>query len=80
MFLLGLMRIFVVLIQVLSSILWNQLGNKQGLINSALKATFQRELRDFLRAGMFFSDHPEWVSNWALPRRPLIILEPVLVF
>jgi hypothetical protein len=37
---------------------------KQGLVNSALKATFQRELRNFLRAGMFFSVHPEWVSNW----------------
>jgi hypothetical protein len=37
---------------------------KQELVNSALEAPFRRELRDFLRAGMFFSVHPEWVSNW----------------
>ena len=37
---------------------------KQGLVNSSLEATFQRELRNFLRAGMFSSVHPEWVSNW----------------
>jgi len=36
---------------------------KQGLVNSTLKETFQRELRNFLRAGMIFSVHPEWVSN-----------------
>jgi hypothetical protein len=37
-------------------------GQKQELVNSTLKAPFRRELRDFLRAGMFFSAHPEWVS------------------
>jgi hypothetical protein len=36
---------------------------KQGLVNSALGGTFQRELRDFLRTEMFLV-HPEWVSNW----------------
>jgi hypothetical protein len=35
----------------------------QGLVNSALGGTFQRELRDFLRTEMFLV-HPEWVSNW----------------
>jgi hypothetical protein len=38
-------------------------GQKQELVNSALKAPFRRGLRDFLRAGMFFSVHPEWVPN-----------------
>jgi hypothetical protein len=38
-------------------------GKKQELVNSALKAPFRRGLRDFLRAGMFFSVHPEWVPN-----------------
>jgi hypothetical protein len=37
---------------------------KQELVNYALEAPFQRELRDFLRVGMFFSVQPEWVSNW----------------
>ena len=34
---------------------------KQELVNSALEAPFRRELRDFLRVGMIFSVHPEWV-------------------
>jgi hypothetical protein len=33
-------------------------------INSTFKATFQRELENFLRDGIIFSIHPEWVSNW----------------
>jgi hypothetical protein len=37
---------------------------KQGPINSTFKATFQRELENFLRAGIIFSVHHEWVSNW----------------
>jgi ribonuclease HI len=44
---------------------------KQKLINSALKATFQRELGDFLRTEMFFSVHhcntlfpPVCKNNW----------------
>jgi hypothetical protein len=37
---------------------------KQGLVNFALKATLQRELRNFLRVGILFLVHPEWVSNW----------------
>jgi hypothetical protein len=37
---------------------------KQELVNFALEAPSRRELRDFLRAGTFFSIHPEWVSNW----------------
>jgi hypothetical protein len=37
---------------------------KQGPINSAFKATFQRELEIVLRAGIIFSVHPKWVSNW----------------
>jgi hypothetical protein len=37
---------------------------EQRSINSAFKATFQRELENFLRAGIIFSVHPEWVSNW----------------
>ena len=37
---------------------------KKELVNSALEAPFRRELRDFLRVGMFFSAHPEWVSIW----------------
>ena len=37
---------------------------KQGPTNSAFKETFQRELEKFLRAGMIFSVHPKWVSNW----------------
>jgi hypothetical protein len=39
---------------------------KQGLVNSTLEEPFRRELRDFLKDGMFFSIHPEWVSNWEL--------------
>jgi hypothetical protein len=42
---------------------------KQELVNSALEAPFRRELRDFLRAGMFLSIHPEWVSNWETSSR-----------
>jgi hypothetical protein len=37
---------------------------EQRSINSSFKATFQRELGKFLRAGIIFSVHPEWVSNW----------------
>jgi ribonuclease HI len=37
---------------------------KQGLVNSALKETFQRELRNFLRDRIIFFVHPERVSNW----------------
>jgi hypothetical protein len=33
-------------------------------INSSFKTTFQRELGKFLRAGIIFLVHPEWVSNW----------------
>jgi hypothetical protein len=32
---------------------------KQGLVNSALKAT-----KYFLKTEMLFFVHPEWVSNW----------------
>jgi ribonuclease HI len=39
---------------------------KQEFVNSAPKTPFQRDLRDFLRDGMFFSAHPEWVSIWKL--------------
>jgi hypothetical protein len=39
---------------------------KQELVNSASEAPFQRDLRFFLRDGMFFSSHPEWVSIWKL--------------
>jgi hypothetical protein len=38
-------------------------GKKQRLVRSALKETFQRELRNFLRARIIFFVHPEWVSN-----------------
>jgi ribonuclease HI len=37
---------------------------KQEFVNSAPEAPFRRDLRDFLRDGMFFSAHPEWVSIW----------------
>jgi hypothetical protein len=37
---------------------------KQGLVNSTLKETFRRELRNFLRARIIFSVHLEWVPNW----------------
>jgi hypothetical protein len=37
---------------------------KKEFVNSALEAPFQRDLRDFLRDGSFFSTHPEWVSIW----------------
>ena len=37
---------------------------KQRLVNSALEATFQRELRNSLRTEMFSFVHPEGVSNW----------------
>jgi hypothetical protein len=37
---------------------------EQRYIKSAFKATFQRELENFLRVGIIFSAHPEWVSNW----------------
>jgi hypothetical protein len=38
---------------------------KQRPINSAFKATFQRGLENFLRAGIIFLvKYPEWVSNW----------------
>jgi len=36
---------------------------KQGLVNSTLKATLRRELRDFIRTEILFFFHPEWVSN-----------------
>jgi hypothetical protein len=34
------------------------------LVNSALKVTFRRELRNFSRTEMFFLAHPKWVSKW----------------
>jgi hypothetical protein len=37
---------------------------EQRSINSAFKAIFQRELGKLLRAGIIFSVHPKWVSNW----------------
>jgi hypothetical protein len=37
---------------------------KQRSINLALKATFQRELGNFLRARSIFSVHPAWVPDW----------------
>jgi hypothetical protein len=37
---------------------------KQGLVKSTLEAPFRRELRDFLRDGMFSSVHPKLVSIW----------------
>jgi hypothetical protein len=37
---------------------------KQGLINSALKETFQKEMRGVLRTEMFSLVHHKWVSNW----------------
>jgi ribonuclease HI len=37
---------------------------KQRLVNSALKATFHRESRNFSRTEMFFLVHPKWVSKW----------------
>jgi hypothetical protein len=37
---------------------------KQGPINSAFKSTFQKELENFLEAGIIFPVYPEWVSNW----------------
>jgi hypothetical protein len=37
---------------------------KQELVNSALEAPFRMDLRYFLRTGMFFSAHLEWVSIW----------------
>jgi hypothetical protein len=37
---------------------------KQRLVNSALKETFQKEMRDFLRTEMFSLALPGWVSNW----------------
>jgi len=36
---------------------------KQRLINSAFKATFQRELENFLKDGIIFPVYSEWVSN-----------------
>jgi hypothetical protein len=37
---------------------------KQRPINSAFKATFQRELEKFLKVGIIFPVFSEWVSNW----------------
>jgi hypothetical protein len=37
---------------------------KQRPINSSFKATFQRELENFLRARIVFPVYPAWVSNW----------------
>jgi hypothetical protein len=42
---------------------------KQELVNFALEAPFRRDFRDLLRAGTFFSIHPEWVLNWELALR-----------
>jgi len=39
---------------------------KQGLVNSALKATLQRKWKDLSKAEMLFFVHPEWDSNWEL--------------
>jgi hypothetical protein len=53
--------------------LQNAIPHKEGMkpimqgqraINSAFKATSQRELGKFLRDEIIFSVHPEWVSNW----------------
>jgi hypothetical protein len=38
---------------------------EQGPINSVFKATFQKELENFLRVGIIFLVYSEWVSNWA---------------
>jgi hypothetical protein len=35
---------------------------KQEFVNSTPEEPFRRDLRDFLRAGIFFPAHPEWVS------------------
>jgi hypothetical protein len=37
---------------------------EQRSINSTFKANFQSELENFLRVGIIFSVHLEWVSNW----------------
>jgi len=42
---------------------------EQGSINSAFNATLQKELEEFVRVGMIFPDHPEWVSNWEISSR-----------
>jgi hypothetical protein len=49
---------------------------KQRPINPALKATIQRELENFLKAGIIFPvKYPEWVSKLVpVPERSLIIL------
>jgi hypothetical protein len=39
-------------------------SKKQGLVSSALEATFQRELGNFLRSKIIFFVHPEQVPNW----------------
>jgi hypothetical protein len=37
---------------------------KQRSINSAFKATFQRELENSLKAGIIFLVYSKWISNW----------------
>jgi hypothetical protein len=44
---------------------------KQGLVNSALKAPFQKELENFLKVGIIFSVHLAWVSNWVPPSKTI---------
>ena len=39
-------------------------SKKQELVNYALEAPFQKELENFLKAGIIFSVHPGWISNW----------------
>jgi hypothetical protein len=39
---------------------------KQGLVNSTLEATFQRDLGNFLRSRIIFLVHPKRVPNWVL--------------
>jgi hypothetical protein len=53
---------------------------KQGIVNFALKAAFQRELENFLKIGINFPVHSEWVSKGYLFQKPQIILEPTFIF
>jgi hypothetical protein len=54
---------------------------KHRIVNSALKATFRRDLGDFFRTEMFFFQSTmKGFQIGNLLRKPMIILEPLLLF
>jgi hypothetical protein len=53
---------------------------KKELVNSALEAPFQKELENFLKAGIIFQSTLDGFPIGYLLQRPQIILEPAFIF